>query len=54
METPTDDPTNRTAPTEPRPKGGVAGTDSKDFDSHDPFHDEQKPETELTSHPSNG
>lgn len=31
---------------EPRSKGGVAGTDSKDFDSSDPFKKEQKPDTD--------
>jgi len=43
METPTDaGQTDRADEKEPGAKGGVAGTDSKDFDSSGPFSGEPK------------
>jgi hypothetical protein len=54
METPTADQTDRPDQSARRAKGGVAGTDSKDFDSDDTFDDKEKTDTEPTPHPDNG
>jgi len=39
---------------EPKEKGGVSGTDSKEFDAGDPLRKDPKPEKDLTTHPKTG
>lgn len=52
MTTPNDDnQKNREDKSERTAKGGVAGTDSKDFDSEDPFEKEPKSSREVTTNP---
>jgi hypothetical protein len=54
MTKPTNDtPDNYGDKTEPAAKGGVAGTDSKDFDSEDTFKKDPEPAQKVTTTDSN-